>query len=88
MKLGEGGAVKANLNRIIKTTNIDIFLNCDDMTAEELNIIQLKEEKDTEDARIKKIQDEEEEEDPAWADIDVIEVKTATSTIQKGSTPT
>jgi len=32
-----------NTNRIVKTTNIDVFLNCDDMTAEELSAIEREE---------------------------------------------
>lgn len=48
--------------RIVKTTNIDFFLNCDNMPEEEI------EEKKSPAA-------DEEEEDPLWNDVDVEQLK-------------
>jgi hypothetical protein len=53
-------------HRIVKTTNIDVFLNCDDMTAEELKLIEDQERKES-----KEFLDDEEE-DPEWASENVV----------------
>ena len=49
--------------RIVKTTNIDFFLNCENMAAEEV-------------IEEKKSAADEEEEDPLWNDVDVEQLKT------------
>ena len=51
---------------IVKTTDIDLFLNCDDMSAEELMRVN--------DQYVASKQMEEEE-DPEWGSIDVQDIK-------------
>lgn len=67
--------------RVIKTTNIDFFLNCDTMDLTELD-----EKIDTLPvAAALHHDDEEDEDDPEWNDIDVEEIKGATTTLGGGS---
>ncbi|TNV85373.1 hypothetical protein FGO68_gene4642 [Halteria grandinella] len=73
-----------NTNRIVKTTNIDVFLNCDDMTAEELSAIEREELSDAK--HLRSVGQEEEEEDPEWADVNLEEVKKQ-ETLTKAITP-
>lgn len=47
------------MNRIVKTTNVDVFLGCDFMTAEEL-----------EEAHRMEVVKDDEEEDPVWDEIE------------------
>ena len=63
-KLQLAEAQKAvNMNRIVKTTNVDVFLGCDFMTAEELE----------EAHRMEVVMnegEEEEDDDPVWDEIE------------------
>ena len=54
-------------SRIVKTTNIDLFLHCDEMTIEDLMKAQ-REEKALEESKTA-AREEDEEEDPEWDDV-------------------
>lgn len=66
------------MNRIVKTTNIEVFLQCDYMTAEELQEYEDKEKRGLLKADSKNTA-EEDEEDPEWADEIVEPPKFSTS---------
>ena len=70
MSLGEPEKPKALAGRIVKTTDIDIFLRCDDMSLEELQT--------TYQPAVDEIKCEEED-DPEWAEVDVEEIKPSLS---------
>ena len=61
-----GGKQNLQRGRLVKTTNIDFFLNCDYMNDEEIELKQ-KEEKVAE--------EQSDEEEPEWGEIDVEELK-------------
>lgn len=69
------GKKAVNTNRIVKTSNIDVFLNCDDMTIEELTAIEKEESLGLKAHKGVSAGHEEEEDDPEWADVNLEEVK-------------
>lgn len=62
--------------RVIKTSNVDLFLQCDDMTLEELLIAtELEDQKDLRSKNVKLNSEDGREQEPDWAEVNVEEVK-------------
>lgn len=69
-------ATKIVAPRVIKTSNVDLFLQCDDMTLEELLIAtELEDQKDLRSKKLKLNSEDGREQEPDWADVKVEEVK-------------
>jgi len=69
-------ATKIVAPRVIKTSNVDLFLQCDDMTLEELLIAtELEDQKDLRSKKLKLNSEDCREQEPDWADLKFEEVK-------------